>query len=899
MAQINEPVKGNFTHLNFKSFVEKIESEYGYHFYYENNELDTLQVNIQSNDLPLETLLQQILSQTIYHYAIDKNKRVFITKNTSIATQLPKDYFETNTLDNEKQIEGNIIANNTFISNPGAENKSLEIGNSLPGNKTDATIAGYIRDAKTGETISGAAIFIDTPSIGTVTDQYGYYSLTLPKGTHTLHISGIGMQEQLTSIFLKGDGKLDIELREYIPSLKGVIVSANKQSNLRNIQMGVEKLSIQTIRKVPVIFGESDLLRVVMTLPGVTSVGEASTGFNVRGGAADQNLVLFNDATIYNPSHLFGFFAAFNPDVVKGIELYKSGIPEKFGGRLSSVLDVTVKEGNSKKISGVAGIGLLTSKLTIEGPIAKEKTTFVLGGRTTYSNWLLKQVPRDAYKNSKASFADGNMHIHHALNSKNAIYLLGYLSTDRFNLRSDTTYRYGNKNVNIKWKHIFNNQLNSTLTAGFDHYFYNITGDTKSIEGYQLGFSINQPHFRANFNWQPNAKHSLNFGIHSVYYQLQPGNFQPAGNTSLIIPKKLNKEQGLENAIYLGDKINVSSKLSVNAGIRYSLFHFMGPNTVYEYAKDVPRDTATITGSSFFKKGSFINTYHGPEFRLAALYKINNQSSAKISFNSLRQYIHVLSNTTAISPTDIYKLSDPNIRPQQGYQVSAGYYRNFNLNTIETSVEVYYKKLQHYLDYKSGADLLMNQHIETDVINTSGKAYGIELLIKKTTGIINGWISYTYSRTLLKTDDPIAGENINNGKYYPANFDKPHIVNFIGNYRFSHRFSASLNVVYNTGRPITLPLALFNMGGSQRLYYSQRNEYRIPDYFRTDISFTLEGNHKVNQKTHNSWSAGVYNLTGRDNAYSVYFAQENGTIKGYQLSIFGTLIPFITFNVKF
>jgi hypothetical protein len=358
-------------------------------------------------------------------------------------------------------------------------------------------------------------------------------------------------------------------------------------------------------------------------------------------------------------------------------------------------------------------------------------------------------------------------------------------------------------------------------------------------------------------------------------------------------------EQALETAIYLGDQFTVSQNFSLNAGIRYTIYNFLGPNQVNEYVPGLPREAFTIKDTLYYSSGKIIKTYALPEFRFSARYSLTNSASLKFSFNTMTQYIHVISNTTNISPTDIWKLSDPNIKPQQGQQISLGFYKNFRQNSIETSIEVYYKKMQDYLDYKSGASLVLNHHIETEVLETEGKAYGIELLFKKTTGKLNGWISYTYSRTFLRQDDPLAGQLVNNGNYYPASFDKPNMVNFIGNYRFSHRYSVSLNIVYSTGRPITLPLAVVQQGGASTLYYSDRNQYRIPDYFRTDISVNMEGNHRVNKKTHNSWSAGIYNVTGRQNAYSVYFVQQNGKVQGYQLSIFGTLIPFVTYNIKF
>ncbi len=745
----------------------------------------------------------------------------------------------------------------------------------------------------------GATISVDTLSILKTTDQFGYYSLLLPRGRHIIRISSAGMKDTRRQVMVYSDGKLNIDLEEFVASLKAVIVSADKTSNTRSVQMGVSKLNIQTIKQVPVVFGEADVLKVLLTLPGVTSVGEGSNGFNVRGGAADQNLILYNDATVYNPSHLFGFFSAFDPDLVKSVELYKSAIPEKYGGRLSSVLDVDVKDGNNKKWTGSAGISPLTSKFSIEGPLQKDKTSVMAGFRTTYSDWLLRQIPSSSYSNSTAGFYDASLHVSHIINAKNSIYLMGYLSNDQFSLNRDTTYAYANRNANIKWKHNFSNSSFAVFTGGVDHYQYSVSSTQVPVNAYKLGFDINQFYLRADFSYSPNNKHAISYGLNSVYYQLNPGTVTPDGPKSLVQTNALRPEQALESALYLGDQYTISQAFSINAGVRYTIYNYLGPNEVYQYVPGLPRETFTMKDTLAYNSGKIIKTYALPEWRFSARYSLNNTASLKFSFNTMAQYIHVISNTTNISPTDIWKLSDPNIKPQQGQQVSLGFYKNFRQNSIETSVEVYYKKMQNYLDYKSGANLIMNQHIETEVIETQGQAYGIEFLLKKTTGKINGWISYTYSRTLLKQDDPLAGQLVNNGNYYPASFDKPHMINFIGNYRFSHRYSMSLNIIYSTGRPITLPLAVVQQGGASTLYYSERNQYRIPDYFRTDISVNMEGNHKLNKKTHNSWSAGIYNLTGRQNAYSVYFVQENGKVKGYQLSIFGTLIPFVTYNIKF
>ncbi len=902
-GQNKKLISADFKNESFDEFVHTVESLYPCHFYYDTAELANYNVTLKANQLTIHQLLNRVFNKTTFHFAVDED-RIFITKKSAIQTYLPKSfpgyvrtaadstYSEEFVLTEESPEKDKLLVS--------LENKLFEIGiKNSNSTAAKATVAGYVSDIKNGEPIAGASVYLDSPSIGVNTDKFGYYSLTLPKGRHLIKISSAGMQNTFRQIMLYGDGKLNIELQDFVASLKTIVVSTEKRSNVQGLQMGAVKLNIRSIKQVPVVFGETDILKVVLTLPGVTSVGEASSGFNVRGGSSDQNLILFNDATIYNPSHLFGFFSAFNPDVVKGIDLYKSAIPEKYGGRLSSVLDVSVKDGNTKKWSGSAGIGPLTSKFTIEGPIVNDKTSIVFGGRTTYSNWLLHSLPDVAYNKSDAAFYDLNLHISHTINPHNSIYLTGYISNDNFKLNNDTTYQYSNRNANIKWKHIFNNQFYGVATAGLDHYEYAVSSTYIPVNGYKLGFDIDQKNFRADFNYSPNNKHAFNFGINAINYQINPGTFTPLGQQSLVVTNTVPKEQALETSVYFGDQINVSSKLSVNAGLRYTLYNYLGAHDIYNYAPGVPRTVNSIIDTSHYGSGKNIKTYQSPEIRVALRYAISDNESVKLSYNTLRQYIHMLSNTTAISPTDIWKLSDPNIKPQEGSQIAMGWYKNYKSNTIETSVEVYYKTLNNYMDYKSGASLVLNHHIETEVINTKGKAYGIEFLVKKTAGKLNGWLSYTFSRTFLKQDDSLAGETINKGNYYPASFDKPNNLNFIGNYRFSHRYSISGNVVYSTGRPITLPLATFNLGGASGLYYSDRNAYRIPDYFRMDLSVNIDGNHKVKQKIHNSWSFGVYNLTARQNAYSVYFVNENGKIQGYQLSIFGTAIPFITYNLKF
>lgn len=897
-------ISGEYKQLSVEKFLLELEKRTGHHFYYNTTDFDNTVIDLAVINEPLHNVLRLAFANTQFVFSEDQQHRFFVSKRITVKTALPEDIFD------DVVRKKNVVADNsiqtdttgTYKNEQSAtlENKLYVIGAIpkgalLPGK---VTIAGYLHDAKTGEPVIGASILLENTKTGVISDLYGYYSLTLSKGRNLLNIQSLGMRDTRRQLVVYAEGRMNIDLQPQVIALKNVIVSSEKTSLIRGMQMGVQKVDIKSIKQVPVAFGEVDILRVVLTMPGVKSVGEASTGLNVRGGSADQNLILFNDATIYNPSHFFGLFSAFNPEVVKDVQLYKSAIPAKYGGRLSSVLEVNSREGNKKNITGSAGIGLLTSRLNVEGPLAKDKTSFILGVRTTYANWLLNLLPGQ-YKNSKASFYDLNLNLTHEINKKNNLYFTGYLSKDNFNLNNDTIYQYGNQNLSLKWKHVFNNKWYVITAGGVDRYNYGISSEKNPVNAYKLAFNINQSYFKTYVNYYANSKQTIEFGLNTLLYKLHPGDYTALGATSLIKPDQVQAEQALESALYLGDKYAISPKLSIEGAVRYSMFNYLGAQTVNNYVSGIPKTESAIISTTNYSKGENIKTYHGPEIRISARYAFTENFSVKAGYNTQRQYIHVLSNTAAIAPTDIWKLSDPNIRPQYGEQYSFGLYHNFKSNTIETSLEVYYKNMENYLDYKSGAILVLNHHIETDVVSTRGKAYGIELLIKKTTGKFNGWFSYTYSRTLLQMSDSTAGGLINKGDYYPANYDKPHDVTFIGNYRFSHRFSLSVNMTYSTGRPITLPIGRFYYSGSERTLYSDRNAYRIPDYFRTDFSMNIEGNHKVNQKTHNSFTIGVYNFTGKKNPYSVYYVSENGIVNGYKLSIFGSAIPYINYNIRF
>ena len=901
LGQRKELITENFSGVPFEQFVKQIESKTSYQFYYNPQILDSLTVNLSVENKLITTVLSQVFTGTDYHFSIDADNNIYITKGREILNALPEDFFSEKSESNKQPAADFDLSDyeKKEKKKKQVETKLYTIGARTGNTQGSATVAGFIRNAVSGEPVIGASVFVENPVIGVGTDPFGYYSITLPKGRHELKIKSIGMKTGLRQIMLYGDGKLDIEIEEDVTPLKEVIVESDRDERVTGLQMGLEKLDIKTMKQMPSALGEVDVLKVMLSLPGVQSVGEGANGINVRGGATNQNLILFNDATIYNPSHLFGFFSTFNPDVLKTVELYKSGINADYGGRLSSVLDVKSREGNLKKFSGSGGISPITGRLTLEGPLIKERTSFLLGMRSTYSDWLLQQIDSKELENSTASFYDINANISHKINDNNNLYASFYLSKDKFRLNSDTLYSYSDRNASLKWRHNFNNKLYGVFSGGFSEYKYDISSDKNPVNAFTLDFAVQQINGKADFSYFLNPRNTLTAGISTIHYKLSPGNQKPRGPESIVVPDEVEQEQGLESAVYLGNNFEVNPKLSIYVGARYSLYQYLGPKKVYEYADNLPLEERNTIDSTQYSKGEIITSYQGLEPRFSIRYSLPKNASVKLSYNRMRQYIQMLSNTTAIAPTDIWKLSDPYIQPQIGDQISLGFYKNMGRKQLETSAEIYYKTTQNALDFKGGAVLLLNHQIETDIVNANGKAYGIELMLKKAAGKLNGWVSYTYSRSLMQTQNEFDSETINRGEYYPSNYDKPHAANFIGNYKFSRRINFSLNMTYSTGRPLTMPLGQYELNGAKRLYYSDRNQFRIPDYFRMDISLNLEGNHKVKKLAHSSWTLAVYNLTGRDNVYSIFFESEGDKIQGYKLSVFAKPIPTLTYNFRF
>lgn len=879
--------QGKSQSISLDSLVKVIESKKNVHFYFDNTEINDFKFPTPSYDSSLNFILKEVFTKNGIAFQ-QVGDKIFLKKGYLPNFILPERKIgpiRNNELPAESQEEWAIWENKLYI-----------LGEEDPSSR--AVLQGKIRNSKTQEPMPGVSILSEGPSIGGMTDSEGNFEINLPKGRHRLRISMVGLTTTYRQIELRGNATFNIEIAENIFQLEDITVTAQRESNVKSTRMGVQKIDIQTIKQIPVVFGEADVIKAISSLPGVKTVGEASTGLNVRGGSADQNLTIFNGAPILNPIHFFGIFSSFNPDLIKDVELFKGHIPIDLGGRLASVLSVNSKDPEREKLKGKAGIGLLTSRLFLEGPIGSKGTSFTFGGRTTYTNWLLKKLP-EPYNESRTSFYDVNLDIRQKIGKKSDILLSTYMSNDDFTIAQSTAISYGNRVVSLHWNNKINNNFKINSSTGYSNYRFSLGNFENPLSAYNIDFGITQKYLKSAGNWQVGNSHTFNFGIQSLLYQLAPGNYQPRGSESLAVPSTVAKEQALESNLFFSETYSPNEKWTFDVGIRYTIYQYLGPQSKRVYDENKDKSDLTLQSEEAFESGKTVQLFHAPEFRLAARYLLTNQTSLKASISTPRQYIHAISNTASIAPTDIWKLSDNNIKPQSGRQISLGIYRNLKENTFELSVETYVKQIQNFPDFKSGAQLLLNNTIETDLINTQGKAYGAEFLIRKVKGKLNGWIGYTYARTLLKIDDPLAAEQINRGAYYPANYDRPYDVTVVANYAITRRFGLSLNVAYATGRPVTIPSGNFFYGGSFRTLYLERNGYRIPDYFRADLGLKIDGNHKINQWTHSDITLGVYNLTGRKNPYSVYYIAEKGRTQGYQLSIFGSAIPYINYNIRF
>ncbi|MDX1471504.1 MAG: TonB-dependent receptor, partial [Flavobacteriaceae bacterium] len=750
-----------------------------------------------------------------------------------------------------------------------------------------------------GEPIPELVITLESSNQSVVTNEEGNYTIQLPAGYNVLRTRAIGIRDTEREVIMYNNGSLDLYLEEGLEQLQEVVVDADALKNIEEVSAGTEQIKTDEVKEIPLVLGERNVLQVAQALPGISSAGEGATGINVRGGKADQNLILLDDAVVYNPTHFFGIFQALNPFTTETVNIYKGNPPVEFGGRISSVFDIESINGNTSELSGEGSIGPVTANLALEIPIEKDKSSLVLGARAAYADWILRSLDEESLRNSEASFFDGIIKYHHSFNENSEIRSTGYYSRDKFSITSDSLYNYSNKLFSFQWSHRYTSSTTGVLKTSYSDYDFGIDFNEESARDFELGYGINETAMTYKLRTRLNDNHALDYGVTSKLYNVNPGIKDPTSSESSINKIEIDKEKGLEGAIFVGDEFKINDRLTLNLGARYAFFAAIGSANTRDYEAGGPKNEGTVRDSLSFGSGEFIETYGGPEGRISAIYLLNPTMSIKASFNNSYQFVHLLSNNTTISPIDTWKLSDYHIKPQTAIQASLGFYKNFKQNMFELSIEGFYKKMNDVLDFKTGANLFLNENIETEVLQGDGKAYGVEFLLRKSRGDLNGWLSYTYSRSLYRFDSEFEEETISNGSYFPSNFDKPHDVSLIANYRLTRRFSFSMNFAYQTGRPITYPLGTFRFNNSDYVYYSERNKFRIPDYYRLDLGVNFEGSHKRNKLAHSFITLQVYNVLGRNNPYAVYFVTENGEVKALQNSIFAVPVPSITYNFKF
>lgn len=759
------------------------------------------------------------------------------------------------------------------------------------------TISGLIKDKSTGEEIIGAIIQVKELQTGASTNEYGFYSLTLPKGEHQLIISSFGYHQQEIKVSLEKNLDLTIDLLSEDIELTEVEITSD-QSNLsvQEKPMSMMTVDIKKIKQLPALFGEVDVLKTISLLPGIQSAGEGNAGFYVRGGSGDQNLILLDEATVYNASHLFGFFSVFNSDAIKDIDIYKGGIPARYGGRLSSLLDVRMKDGNSKKFSVSGGLGLISSRLTIEGPIKKDKSSFIISGRRTYADLFLKFSKKEDLRDTKLYFYDLNAKLNYRISDKDRLYLSGYFGRDVLALAGLFGFDWGNATGTVRWNHIYNPKLFSNVTAIYSNFDYAIKIDVSETQNFKITSGIDDIGLKADYSFFPNSSNTIYFGAQSVFHQFNMGKFEPLRETSIFTADALPKKQALESNLYIDHKWVISPVFNIRYGIRGTMFNQLGPGPEYEfYWKD--QFDLVITDTLDFNRYQPIKTYFGIEPRFAASYALNENASIKATYDHTYQFLHQVSNSATTLPTDLWIPSDLHVQPQINDQVALGYFQK--LKKIDFSVELYYRWLKNQIDFRDNADILFNELVQAQLLTGKGFTYGSEFMVAKNEGKFTGWISYTLAWSWRQ----IPG--INNGEAYPVKNDRRHNLNLVATYKFTERLSLSSTLVFATGNAITFPGGKYSFDGEIVEYYPSRNAYRMPPYNRMDISLNLEGKKKPGKKLEKSWNFSVYNVYARENAFAIIFEEkkdDNGNPTGKtiakQITLF-KIIPSITWNFKF
>lgn len=891
----------HFSNILFNDLVDTVEKLMPVRFFYYNNWTDSLNLEVKMENGSFSQLIDRTLKDKGLSFIINDSNKVIISKGYPIKTDFSKEYLgylRRNVIQVAEPEYVRSLTSDTSVM-ISDEYRVFRIGRPSAAARSEVcALSGTVINRFTGEYVSGAVVYVEKLRTGAMTNSSGYYSLTLPKGQYQVDFRMIGMKTTRRNVIMYSDGVLDVEMNEDIKQIDAVIVTGERNNSVREVRTGIEKIYMKMLKQIPLGLGEVDLIKSSLLLPGVQTAGEGSAGYNVRGGSTDQNLVFLNNAPILNTSHFFGFFSAFNSDLISDVTLYKSGMPARYGGRLSSVMEITSSTGNRERVNVSGGLSPVTGRIMAEGPLPGKKGSFIAGARATYSDWMLGRFNNNRLKRSTAGFYDIQGKLNYDIDEDNTVSLSGYLSNDRFDYYRECAFDYGNMAMTLRWDHRFTPRLSLQTFAIMSDYRYQYETTEDSTLFSTVNYRINQKIVRSDFLYTASDRNRIEFGLDATYYTLNPGTRVPFGDYSAVMPMQLENERAVEPSVYLSDDFELTPLLSVSGGVRATLFTSFGPKTKYIYFNGVAKSEESIVDTVTFGKGDVVNSYPGVEFRFSSRYILSPVLSVKFGAQRVYQYLHMISNTTSISPTDIWKLSDGYIRPQRSDQFSLGLYGSDRRNAVSASAEAYWKTFSNILDYKGGAVLMMNEHLETDVISGSGIAYGVEFMVRKQSGTVTGWLSYTYSRALLKVNGEYDSETVNNGEFFPANYDKPHDLKMVANLKISRRINMTSNLVYNTGRPVTYPVAFYRYNNTSYIYYSARNSYRVPDYVRLDFAATFNGNLKAKKLNHSSFTFTVYNVLGRKNPYSVFFRSENGKINGYQMTIFSQPVFMVTYNFR-
>lgn len=757
-----------------------------------------------------------------------------------------------------------------------------------PGEKV--SLNGYIKDYTNGEVLIGATISIKGKGIGVATNNYGFYSLKLPKGTYEIDFNYVGYKTVAKKVALDVSTRMNVELTPDTHSLQEVTVTADrKDANVKRNEMSAQKIEIGTIRKIPALMGEVDLIKAIQLLPGVVSAGEGTSSFSVRGGGIDQNLIILDEATVYNASHLMGFFSVFNNDAIKNLTLYKGDIPATYDGRLSSLLEVNMKDGNSKRLSGSGGVGTISSRLTLEGPINKDKTSFIVSARRTYADLFLKLSKDEKIRNNQLYFYDLNAKINHRFDDNNRLFISGYFGQDVFK-NKDAGFDFGNSTFTIRWNHLYSKSLFSNLSLIYCNYHYGLESSMSDESNFDWRYKMRDFGIKYDFSFYRSPEATYKFGYQSTFHKLSPGTVTSSGGTTSYDPYVLSDNNALEQAIYTTGDYKLSDKLSIKTGLRLNVFSNVGGATIYHYDENY-----NSTDSTVYRNGRFIKTFFRLSPRAGMTYQLDAHSSVKANYSRTNQFLQMASNSTAGTPLDLWFTASPNIKPQTCDQYAVGYFHNFLDNSIEASVELFYKDMHNTIDFRDHAQLLLNKKLDGELRFGKSHAYGAEFLLQKTKGSTTGWISYAYSHSVRTID------GVNNNNSYVAPYDRPHSIYIVANHDFNLKYSLGANFVYASGQPVTYPIARMNVGNVIVPVYSNRNEYRMPDYHRLDVSLTYKPQRKKKRLWEGEWNFSVYNIYAHKNAWAINFKgdQDNPYQTKAEMTYLFTFIPSVTYNLKF